>query len=441
MARSGIGAVQLLLQQGATVYLNDNKALAELPEAPAIQAMQGWQDRLGVPFQQALEGIDLVVISPSVPYNCVGMQAARAVGIPVIGELELAAQHCDAPIIAITGTNGKTSTTTLVGEIYKQVGPAEVAGNIGLAFSSQVSQLTPQHRVVLEVSSFQLETVETFHPQISAILNITPDHLDRHGTLDDYALAKARIFENQRGADRLVLNAEDAWSARYAAMASCELAWFSDAHTVHEGACLQDGVIMRVTDGVMTPVCAVNEMQIIGKHIVQNALAAVAIAHEVPIDILRTALCSFKGVEHRFELVCEVDGVRYINDSKGTNPDASIKAIEALDRPAVLIAGGMDKGTPFEPFVQAFGDKVLGLVLLGETADMIEGAARANGFTGHIQRVSGIEEAVQVSAQMAQPGMAVLLSPACASWDMFRDFEERGQIFKDAAMRVGKGVG
>ena len=378
-----------------------------------------------------------VVISPGITFR----HPLTKLGKELIGELELAYENCGGSFLAITGTNGKTTTTTLVGEILKGADiPCRVVGNIGEPVSAQVGGADPSTVMVTEVSSFQLETIKEFHPHISAILNITPDHLDRHGSFEEYARTKGKVYINQNSEDFLIFNADDQGAADIAEKAEGPvLVPFS---TRDEGmqfamqpnaAYVADGHIVVKQNGKLRKLGRADELQIPGKHNLENALAAAAIAVFAgarPAAVSRV-LRNFKGVEHRIEHVRTLKGVRYVNDSKGTNPDSTIKAIEATDTPILLIAGGYEKKSDFTELINRFGGKVKYLVLLGATADRFKQTALDCGFPDdHIIKCPSLEACVASAAQLAVPGDTVLLSPACASWDMFRSYEHRGEEFK-----------
>ncbi len=434
MARSGIAATKALCQAGAYVTINDIKPEAVLEEY--LTELKGLpiETRLGEKADHLVEGKDFIVISPSVPIESSFVHRARALKVPVYSEFELGYRMCSAPIVAITGTNGKTTTTALMGQIFTNAKRrTHVVGNIGIPFTGKALEITPDDTVVAEVSSFQLEAIHSFHPKVAAVLNITEDHLNRHKSMENYIAMKSRIFVNQDENDFLVLNRDDDLTAALAGKSKSKVLFFSRKMKVENGAYLEGGNLVLSLDGQNRIVCLVEEIGIPGVHNLENALAAAAMAAVMgvaPEDIAHT-LKTFAGVEHRLEFVKELDGIRFINDSKGTNPEASIKAIEAMNRPTLLIAGGMDKGSDFSTFIDSFGQKIKALLVLGETAEKLIQTAEWKGFKP-VYHVSTIEEAVRKAYEMAKPGWNVLLSPACASWDMFKDFEERGRVFKDA---------
>ncbi|MEW6182599.1 MAG: UDP-N-acetylmuramoyl-L-alanine--D-glutamate ligase [Bacillota bacterium] len=430
--KSGVAAARFLSAEKANVVLTDIKTAAELPEAAAL----GVKTFFGA--YPAVAGFDLVVVSPGVPTELEPLSEARMRGIEVTGELELAFSLTSAPVVAITGTNGKTTTTALTGEIFKSAGwRTVVAGNIGTPLISLVEGDVPPDVIVAEVSSFQLETTLLFRPRVAVVLNVTPDHLDRHRTIAEYAAAKARIFVNQEEGDAAVLNLDDPLTAAMKGQSRGVELFFSRRHNLESGACVRDGRLFFAHDGGPVEICGAGEIGIPGAHNLENALAAVAAAGFMGVSahVIAKTLRDFKGVTHRLEFVDDIDGVRYINDSKGTNPDAAIKALEAYDRPIVLIAGGRNKGSRFDDFAAKVKEKARVLVVLGESAEEIAAAASAAGVD-LILRAKGFKEAVHLAREAARPGDVVLLSPACASWDMFRNYEERGELFKQTVREM-----
>ena len=357
----------------------------------------------------------------------------REKNIPIWGEIELAYVCGKGDVLAITGTNGKTTTTALLGEIMKNWKESVfVVGNIGNPYTSVVDDMTDETVVVAEISSFQLETVHTFRPKVSAILNITPDHLDRHHTMEAYIAAKESIAMNQTKDEVCVLNYEDEVTRTFGEKTSASAFYFSSQRKLDKGIYLENDNIIYSNGTEEILICNVNDLQLLGVHNFENVMAAVAMAvsYGTPLDIIRESIKRFGGVEHRIEYVCEKNGVVYYNDSKGTNTDAAIKAIGAMNRPTYLIGGGYDKNACYDEWIESFQGKVKTLVLLGQTKEKIAESARKCGFN-EIKIVDTLEEAVQECAKMAQPGEAVLLSPACASWGMFNNYEERGDKFKE----------
>lgn len=440
MARSGVSAAQCLYELGARVTISDSKAEEKLAEA--LQPLEGMDIRrcLGDQAQPAdLESYDLAVTSPGIPMQAPILRAVQAAGVPLIGELELGAQVSRAPLYAVTGTNGKTTTTTLIGEIFRNLGKTTyVVGNIGYPFTACALRCGEEDVAVAEVSSFQLETITTFHPHIAVMCNITEDHLNRHGTMEEYIRVKERIFENMGQGDYAVLNLDDPIVRGMAERIPCAPAFFSRRQEVETGAYLEGEEVVFSLNGHKKRVLRADEIRIPGEHNLENALAATALAMlaGVPAPVVRHTLKTFPGVEHRIETVRTVEGVTYINDSKGTNVDASIRAVRAMKVPTVLLAGGYDKHTDFLPLArEILASKIHTVVVLGDTAEQIERALRAVGFES-ILHAKTFEEAVLLARSCAKEGENVLLSPACASFDMFQDYEERGRVFKEIVSRL-----
>lgn len=433
---SGLAVSRFLAGKKASVVLAD----AGSPHYPGGELEQlkvaGVEIVLGgYPVVEG-ETFDLLVMSPGVPLAIEPVAQAQKHGIPVTGELELAYRFARAPFIAVTGTNGKTTTTTLIGEIFKNAGKDTlVGGNIGLPLVTEVERRGADSMIVAEVSSFQLETASSFKPKVAAILNITPDHLDRHGSMDDYTRAKAKIFARQESDDYTVLNYDDPATAALGDKTGGETVFFSRRRVLPSGVFVRDGEIIAKLEQNPEIICEVGELGIPGAHNLENALAAVAVAKSLQIEtaVLAGTLKAFKGVSHRLEFVAEINGVKYINDSKGTNPAASMKALEAYVEPIVLIAGGKNKGSDFGEFAEKIKEKARVLVVLGQSAHLIADAAKARGFAD-IQFAGDFEEAVVLAQRAARPGEIVLLSPACASWDMFQSYEVRGDLFKKTVL-------
>ncbi|MGN0380050.1 MAG: UDP-N-acetylmuramoyl-L-alanine--D-glutamate ligase [Butyrivibrio sp.] len=433
---SGMGAVRLLSVAGAIITLYDgNKKLdvrSVRDKLPSDADKDGISIVIGDMPQKVVDNTELLVISPGVPVDCDAVKLFEDKGIPVWGEIELAYNFDKGTVFAITGTNGKTTTTTLVGEIMKAYNPETfVVGNIGTSYTGEVLKTTQKSVTVAEISSFQLETVHDFKPLGSAILNITPDHLDRHHTMENYVEVKESITRNQDGDGFCVLNYDDEELRRFGESID-NAVWFSRKNRPEKGAYLEDGII-RYTDGNNDyKVIDVKDMKLFGNHNYENVMAAVAMTINagVPLDIITSAIKEFKGVEHRIEFVRTLNGVTYYNDSKGTNPDSSIKAVEAMSGPTVIIAGGYDKHLEFDSFIESFGGKIKLMVLMGATAGQLEETAVRHGFTS-VAHANDLREAVRICADNAEDGDAVLLSPACASWDMFPNYEERGRLFKE----------
>lgn len=434
MARSGIAAAKLLAQLGAKVTVNDQKTLEEFGDS--MDELRGLpvKFKMGEPAEGLLDQVDLLVISPGVPVDAPVVNEAKSRGIEVIGELELAARTSNAQLIAITGTNGKTTTTTLLGEIMKNAGKQTyVVGNIGYPFTEIALQARRDDVAVCEVSSFQLETVSEFHPHIAALLNITEDHMNRHFTMERYVELKARVFENQTAADFAVLNFDDERVRGLADSIAAKIIWFSRKGGPEYGAFVSDDQLVYGDREHFRAICALNEVALPGPHNLENAMAAVcmAMAAEIPPPVIRHTLRTFKGVEHRLEFVRELDGVRYINDSKGTNVDSTLKAIETMDRPTVMILGGYDKQVDMTPLCEALvGSAVTDVILIGQTAAKLEKGLDAVGFDRMEHAGYDFKLAVEMARERAKEGGNVLLSPACASFDMFEDYEFRGREFK-----------
>ena len=430
---SGIGACRLLEQVDKDVILYDGNASLD---ADKIREQLGNVSKakvvLGELSEEIIDSLELVVMSPGVPTDLPIVESMREKGIPIWGEIELAYHYGKGDVLAITGTNGKTTTTVLLGEIMKNYKESVyVVGNIGNPYTTVALDMTEESIAVAEVSSFQLETIHRFCPKVSAILNITPDHLNRHHTMENYIAAKEDIAKNQSADDVCVLNYEDTVTRKFGERLQCKVLYFSSQRKLEKGIFLDAGNNIYKDDEELV-VCHVDELQILGTHNHENVMAAsaMALSYGVPIEIVRDTVKSFAGVAHRIEFVCEKNGVAYYNDSKGTNPDAAIKGIQAMNRKTLLIGGGYDKASEYEEWIQSFDGKVKQFVLLGQTREKIAEAARRVGFEDIIL-VDTLEEAVRVCAELATPGDAVLLSPACASWGMFKNYEERGDKFKD----------
>ena len=436
--KSGIGAAGLLLHEQAKVILYDGNAKQDPEEIRRkLNAGADVEIILGELSDEVLDRLELVVLSPGVPADLPVVLKMKEKEIPVWGEVELAYRVGKGEVLAITGTNGKTTTTSLLGEIMKAYREdVQVVGNIGTAYTSVALDTTEDTVTVAEISSFQLATIEKFHPKASAITNITEDHLNRHHTMEEYIRVKERITENQTMEDVCVLNYEDevlrAFGEKLIAEQKVQVLFFSSLRALQDGIYCQDGTIWLAENGEREPVVRTDELKILGQHNYENVMTAVGMAYcaGVPMDVIRKAVCAFQGVEHRIEYVCEKNGVVYYNDSKGTNPDAAIKGIQAMNRPTLLIGGGFDKQSTYESWIRAFDGKVKYLVLIGETREKIAETARREGFH-EILMAENLEEAVKICADKAEPGDAVLLSPACASWDQFDSYEQRGDLFKE----------
>jgi len=431
MARSGIAAARVLHSLGARVTITDKKPLGQLAEQ--AQALGHGEIKIeagGHPDRIFVEA-ELIVLSPGVP-KIPQVLAARRHGVPVISELELGWVLSDAPFLGITGTNGKSTVTTLVGLMLKKAGKKVlVAGNIGNALTETPELLHGQDWIVVELSSFQLEDIDTFRPRVATVLNITQDHLDRYKDITEYGEAKARIFKNQHRDDVLVLNFDDPLVRALASRALSRVVPFSRSEKHETGAYIENGRLMVRGETV----CGIDEILIKGVHNIENAMAASAAALAAGADQASVAavLREFPGLEHRLEFVREKDGVTYINDSKGTNVGAVMKSVEGFTRPVILIAGGLDKGSDFSPLAGLFKERVKLLILIGKAAGTMAGAL---GGSTETVLAKTLRDAVQLAATRATRGDVVLLSPACASFDMFKDFEDRGRQFKEAVKNL-----
>ncbi len=435
MARSGVAAAELLLSHGALPILSDAKKREAFGDELKALENTACTFRLGEDPVKLLGEADSVVISPGVPVDSAVVLAAKERGLPLIGEMELAFSLLQGDVVAITGTNGKTTTTTLVGKIFENAGRiTHVAGNIGYPLSSVALTSKKDDVVVTEVSSFQLETVKTFRPRVAALLNITEDHLNRHGTMAQYTKLKQRIFENQTETDVAVLNLDDPAVAQMAPKLKAKVMFFSRTQPVENGACVENGKIVYRSGGLKMPICDADMVLIPGPHNLENALAATVMAASmgVPSPVIRHTLQSFTGVEHRIEKVRVFQGVVYINDSKGTNVDSTLKAVQSMKSPTVLILGGYDKHTDFLPLCReiAASGTIDQVVVMGQTAKQIRATLEEIGFT-KVSSAYSMEEAIDKARELAVSGGNVLLSPACASFDMFRDYEHRGEVFKE----------
>jgi len=436
LGKSGLAAALFLRRQGAQVTVSDVRSAEALAkEIPAL-IDEGIAVEAGGHGLLTFRRQDLIVVSPGVPVDTPELVQVRKFGLPIIGELELASHYLRGKILAITGSNGKTTTTSLCGEILEAGKlPTQVGGNIGVPVIALVEASRDDGWSVLEVSSFQLETTDIFHPQIAVILNITPDHLDRHGTFENYAAAKERIFARQTAEDAVVLNADDDVTARAAARAPSRIFWFSRKRVVRQGAFVHEGVITyRASEqGASEPVLKVEEIPLKGAHNVENVLAAVCAARLAGVDAktIRQAVMAFKAVEHRLEFVATINAVDYYNDSKATNVDATIKAIAAFPGGIHLILGGKDKNSDYRQMRPLLQERVKAVYTIGAAAEKIhthiEGAVL-------IVNAGTLEEAVKRAGNAAQPGEIVLLAPACSSFDQFENYEHRGRVFKEAVL-------
>jgi len=432
---SGIGAVELLSKvQAKPVLFDSNEALEveeirkKFPEGVEADII------LGTVPDAIKEKVALLVISPGVPVDSEMVEAYRNKGIPVWGEIELAYQFAKGDVLAITGTNGKTTTTSLLGQIMKDYFQSVyVVGNIGNPYTKIALDTREDTVTVAEISSFQLETIHEFKPAVSAILNITPDHLNRHHTMENYVAVKEAIASNQTEEDTCVLNYEDEYTKAFGEMTKAKVIYFSSVRPLKKGIYLSgDEICFADGTGTVESLMNIHSMKLIGTHNVENVMAAIAMAasYGVPMKNIIATVQEFKAVEHRIEYVATKKGVDYYNDSKGTNPDAAIKGIQAMRKPTLLIGGGYDKQNEYDEWIEAFDGKVKYLILIGQTREKIAECARKHGFE-RIIFAESLEEVMQICKEKAEPGDAVLLSPACASWGMFPNYEVRGKMFKD----------
>ena len=433
--KSGIGAADLLEKTGAHVILFDgNEKTDKDAVLHKLASAESAEIYTGELSEEVVKSLDLVVLSPGVPTDIPVVKNFYAQGLPVWGEVELAYRTGRGRVLAITGTNGKTTTTALLGKI---MGDAEdsvfVVGNIGTPYTSKALEMKENSTTVAEISSFQLETIDKFAPQVSAILNITEDHLNRHHTMEEYIRVKELIVRNQKPENYCILNYEDPVLREFGQNIVPKVVYFSSERKLDEGIYLDGDLIVLKTAEEEIPLVHTGELKLLGKHNFENVMAASAMAYYagVSVENIRRSICEFTAVEHRIEYVTEKNGVAYYNDSKGTNPDAAIKGIQAMNRPTFLIGGGYDKGSSYDEWLNAFDGKVRCLVLIGQTKEKIKEAAERLGVCPCIILCEDLKEAVDICAQKAQPGDAVLLSPACASWGQFDNYEQRGDMFKE----------
>ncbi len=445
LGKSGVASALFLKAQGARVTVSDTKTGDELHNEIPVLLDHGITVETGGHGERTFRGQDLIVVSPGVPVDAPPLLQARSAGGEVIGEVELAAQFLPGPIVAITGSNGKTTTTTLTGEILTAGGfPALVGGNIGTPAISLVERAKPESVIVLEVSSFQLETIRTFRPKVAVILNITPDHLDRHRTFEAYTDAKARILENQQGDDFAVLNADDPTCVAMASRTRAQVFWFSRQKEVRQGAWVRDGNIAFRDGERQREIMQVSEIPLKGAHNLENALAAICAGALMGCEPekIRQAVREFKAVEHRLEFVATIHGVEYYNDSKATNVDATIKALESFPANIHLILGGKDKGSDYSVLNDLLRQRVKRVYTIGAAAAKIESqivtSKSGDSHRGHPEVVHAetLENALRKANAVAQPGDVVLLAPACASFDQFKNYEHRGQVFKEIVLAL-----
>ncbi len=433
---SGIGSAKLLGKVGAIpVILDENTKVYEREIQTKLEGYKGDKPEIiiGELSDEKIKELSLVVPSPAVPMDSPIMLRLKEAGLPVWSEIELAFNFAKGRMVAITGTNGKTTTTTLVGEIMKaHFASTYVVGNIGYSYAERALEMTDETVSIGEISSFQLEAVENFHASVSAILNITPDHLNRHHTMECYASMKENITNNQTKDDVCVLNYDNEYTRDFASRCPAKVVFFSTEEKLKDGY-YQDGEeIFLAENGEAKRVMNIHDMNLVGSCNIQNVMAAIAMgrAMDVPMETILSVVHDFKAVEHRIEYVATKNGVDYYNDSKGTNPDAAIQGIKAMDKPTYLIGGGYDKGSEYDEWINAFDGKVKKLVLIGATKEKIAECADKNGFHDYVF-MDSYNDALKYCSDNAVSGEAVLLSPACASWDMFPSYEVRGKQFKD----------
>ena len=432
--KSGISAANLLTKHEVNVVLFDENEKRDVQQVKEKLHNPELVDiELGKLSEKAYSEAELMVISPGIPVDEPFVDEVRAHDIPVWSEIELAYNYGKGMIAAITGTNGKTTTTALVGEIAKAYNDSTiVVGNIGIPYTELADTTTDDSFTVAEISSFQLETIIDFHPHVSAVLNLTPDHLNRHYTFENYGNVKKSIAKNQTADDYMVLNYDDEYTKKMAEGYAVKPIFFSRKEKPAGGVYVEDGSIVLEDKGEKLHILDLKDLILLGDHNVENVLAACAISYYmgIPIPVIEKVATSFKAVEHRIEYVDTIDGVDYYNDSKGTNPDAAIKGIKAMVKPTYLIGGGYDKGSEYDEWINAFDGKVKELILIGQTADKIEACAHKLGFMNTV-KLDNLEEAVKHCHDKAENGDAVLLSPACASWGQFDNYEQRGRMFKE----------
>ena len=440
LGRTGISTCQTLIDMGAIVSVQDARKESEF-DKNLLTYLRGkdvtcyFDD-----IPKNLADFDMLILSPGVSPELPFVQECANSGVEITGELEIAYRISRGTFIAITGTNGKTTTTTLVGEIFKASGrKTHVVGNIGTAAIADAAKSDEQDWLITETSSFQLETTRYFRPLVSAILNLTPDHLNRHHTMEAYGAAKAKVFANQNEAGFLVINYDDKECFNLSKGCKARIVPFSRKEELEFGAFVKDGSIVIKDDEKLVTICPLEDIRIIGNHNIENILAASAIAYFAGIDykVIGQTVISFAGVEHRIEYCGEVDGIRYYNDSKGTNIDAAVTAIKAIQKDIILIAGGDGKGQDFSEFINSFGGAVKKMILLGRDGGIIAKAADEAGFKDYVF-CDDIPACVRKAAEIAEPGDTVLLSPACASWDMYENFEQRGDHFKECVAALGR---
>ena len=439
MGISGKGVASLLKAHDASLILYDGNEkldkealLAELDLTGKARVITGKLK------EEDLAGVDVLALSPGISAFAPDIEMAKKAGVKVLGEVEIAYEIAKGRLIAITGTNGKTTTTALTGEIMQAEFPEVfVVGNIGKSFAAAADDTTENSVIVAEISSFQLESIDEFHPEVSAVLNLTPDHLDRHGTFENYAAVKMLIAKNQRPDEICVINYDDEYLRELAQDLTPKVLYFSRKTELEHGVFLKGDMICYRDEEGLHEIINRYDMKLLGNHNIENVMAAcgISIAMGISIPVIVETVRNFKAVEHRIEYVCTKKGVSYYNDSKGTNTDAASKAVEAMHEPTILIAGGYDKGADFTDWIEGFDGKIRDMILIGQTAEKIRETALKCGFT-NLHMCADLKEAVQKAAQMAESGDAVLLSPACASWDQFKSYEQRGTLFKEYAREL-----
>ena len=431
---SGIAAAALLSKVGAKPVLFDtNDKLKKEDVEAKLEKDCDAIIAIGSLSEELEEKLSLVVLSPGIAIDADFVEDFRKKGLPIWGEIELAYQFAKGGLVAITGTNGKTTTTALVGEIMQDYFESVfVVGNIGNAYTKEALYTTDNSVTVAEISSFQLETAHDFHPHVAAVLNITPDHLNRHHTMETYVEVKESIVKNQNKNDFCILNYEDSYTRDFGSRCPGNVVWFSSKQELKDGLFLKDDIIYRANGRNVYELVKMQDTKLLGDHNAENIMVAIAMceAYGVPMDSILASVKKFKAVEHRIEYVATKRGVDYYNDSKGTNPDAAIKGIKAMNRKTILIGGGYDKDSTYDEWIESFDNKVKLLVLIGQTKEKIAECAKVHGFTD-IVMAETFEEAMDICIKESKPGEAVLLSPACASWGMFPNYEVRGQRFKE----------
>jgi UDP-N-acetylmuramoylalanine--D-glutamate ligase len=437
-ARSGLAAAKLLVDKGASVTLSEMRA--DVPDAGALRKL-GVAIEAGGHKPETLASADLVVLSPGVPSDQIAIQAARDRGVPVIGEIELASRWLSGRIIAITGTKGKSTTTSLTGRILEAAGfDVAVGGNIGLPLSAQVLDSTPDTLHVVETSSFQLEETDTFHPWIAVMLNFSPDHLDRHPTVEAYASAKARIFANQEPGDWAVVNADDATVLELARRGRAAVRAFAPSGRIAEGTVIDDGWIVDRGKGATDRLVPLDAVHLLGRHLVADVMAAATVARIAGAapEAMTAAVDAFRGLEHAMELVADIGGVRFVNDSKATNVESALRSIESFDSGLVPIMGGRFKGGDLGLLRAPLAARAKAVVAIGESRPLFRDALAG---AVPVHEAAGLDDAVRTAFALAKPGGVVLLAPACASFDMFRDYAERGRRFKEEVRKLATASG